>query len=170
MNSLLVWMDRYRRPLIVTLSAWSLIGLTAFLIPVGLPDSDARGDRQGELMGSTVGQFTAEDLKAFFDSRRWGVSLQEIDELLMRANQPGINPVLAEMGYVGLITTDATNAMILMLPEGEITRLELGDTLPDGRILASVTQNSLTLRDENQQEEVLLLFPEVPTDSTVEQN
>ncbi len=163
-------MNRYRRPLIVTLSAWSLIGLAAFLIPVGLPDSDVRGDRQGELMGSTVEQFTAEDLDAFFDSPRWGVSLREINDLLLGANQPGINPVLAEMGYVGLITTDETNAMILMLPEGEITRLELGDTLPDGRILASVTLNSLTLRDENQQEEVLLLFPEVPTDSTVEQN
>ena len=74
------------------------------------------------------------------------------------------------MGFVGLITTVERTAMILMLPEGEITRLELGATLPDGRILAAVTENSLTLRDENQQEEKLLLFPQVPTDSTVEQN
>ncbi len=170
MSRLNNWLNRYRRPLIVVLSAWSLTILAGLLIPVDLPDGGERGDRQNALLGATTEQLAAEDLTAFLDSRRWGVSLREISELRAGREQSAINPILAKMGFVGLITTVERTAMILMLPEGEITRLELGATLPDGRILAAVTENSLTLRDENQQEEKLLLFPQVRTDSTVEQN
>lgn len=170
MSRLNNWLNRYRRPLIVVLSAWSLTILAGLLIPVDLPDGGEHGGRQNALLGATSEQLTAEDLTAFLDSQRWGVSLREISELRAGREQSAINPILAKMGFVGLITTVERTAMILMLPEGEITRLELGATLPDGRILAAVTENSLTLRDENQQEEKLLLFPQVQTDSTVEQN
>ena len=39
-----------------------------------------------------------------------------------------------------------------------------GDTLPDGRILVSVADNSLTLQGENAPPEVLTLFPPLPAE------
>ena len=53
-------------------------------------------------------------------------------------------------------------AVLLALPEGEIVRMLPGDTLPDGRILVSVADNSLTLQGEGMPAEVLTLFPRLP--------
>ena len=77
------------------------------------------------------------------------------------AGQPGINPVLAKMGFVGLIVTGDRSAVLLASPEGGVGRFAPGDTLPDGRTLVSVTDNSLTLKGDGRSEEVLTLFPPV---------
>ena len=53
-------------------------------------------------------------------------------------------------------------AVLLALPQGEIVRMLPGDTLPDGRILVSVADNSLTLKGEGGPAEVLTLFPRLP--------
>ena len=124
MNGFFSFLNRYRRPIIVVLAAWSLTSLAALLIPVDQPDGDLRGDRHGYLIGSAAKQSTAEDLDAFFDSRRWGVSLREINDLLVGANQPGLNPVLAEMGYVGLIMVSGQNVPATEYCTGS------GDTCP----------------------------------------
>ena len=65
------------------------------------------------------------------------------------------------MGFVGLIVTQEPSAVLLASPDGGVARFAPGDTLPDGRTLVSVTDNSLTLRGEDLREEVLSLFPRV---------
>ena len=66
------------------------------------------------------------------------------------------------MGFVGLIAVQDERAVLLALPEGEIVRKLPGETLPDGRILVSVADNSLTLKGEGGPAEVLTLFPPLP--------
>ena len=97
--------------------------------------------------------------------------------------QRGLNPALVRMGLLGLIETRNATAVLLASPEvdgGGIIQLAPGDTLPDGRVLTSVTDNSITLTGradatggdadaeesrgtvteaERTHEEVLLLFP-----------
>ena len=52
------------------------------------------------------------------------------------------------MGFLGLIETGDVIAVLLADPEidgGGIVQLAPGDTLPDGRVLTAVTDNSITL-------------------------
>ena len=134
----------------------------ALATPVHLPEGGARTDPSNALPegGVDVGP---EDLDAFMASRRWGVSLNE-RAAPARQDEPAINPALVKMGYVGLIAGKDQNVVLLALPEGEIVRMMPGDTLPDGRILVSVTDNSLTLKGDGLSEDVLTLFPRVRTD------
>ena len=55
-------------------------------------------------------------------------------------------------------------AVLLALPEGDVVRMLPGDTLPDGRILVSATDNDLTLRSDDGRSEVLTLFPPLPAE------
>ena len=85
--------------------------------------------------------------------------------------EDALNPALAKMGFVGLIVTEGRSAVLLEAPEGGVARYAPGDTLPDGRTLVSVTDNSLTLKGDDSPEEVLTLFPPVrsgPTAGAVE--
>ena len=66
------------------------------------------------------------------------------------------------MGYVGLISTFESNEVLLLMPEGGTQRLTIGDSLPDGRELVAIDENSLTLKDAKQISELLVLFPELP--------
>ncbi len=105
-----------------------------------------------------------EDLDAFLENTRWGVSLREIFEQGDSQEQRSVNPVLREMGYVGLISTLERNEVLLLMPEGGTQRLTIGDSLPDGRELVAIDENSLTLKDAQQNSEVLVLFPELPAE------
>ncbi len=114
-----------------------------------------------------------EDLSSFTGSVRWGVSLEEILETIAEDDLAGrrLNPALRRMGFLGLIETGNVIAVLLASPSsggGSIVQLAPGDTLPDGRVLSSVTDNSITLiRSPDAAEtaanavdrEVLLLFP-----------
>ena len=97
-------------------------------------------------------------------SRRWGVSLNEQRTPPAEQDESAINPALVKLGYVGLIAAENQAAVLLALPEGEIVRMVPGDTLPDGRSLVSVTDNSLTLQGDGPSEDVLTLFPRIRTD------
>ena len=141
--------------------------LAALAMPVHLPEGSERTD-SSSILPEDVAESAPEDLGAFLASRRWGVSLQEIheaDAAKEKQTERSINPALAKMGFVGLIVTMDQSAVLLEAPEGGVARFAPGDTLPDGRILVSVTDNSLTLKGDDLSEEVLTLFPPIRTES-----
>ena len=149
------------------LGALAVLGATALLavaVPVGTPETAVR---EGAIDEQTITAAIAEeDLTAFLDTKRWGRSLREIQAERAAAAEDartnGLNPVLAEMGYVGLIVTKDRSAMLLTLPGGEIARLTLGERTPDGRTLSAISDNTLTLTSSDGSEEVLDLFPQPP--------
>ena len=148
---------RQRRWMIGASVLLSVTVLLAVLLPVSRPDGAAQRRAAGQDQGATL--VTEEALTAFLDSTRWGRSLREIQaeaDAARFANE--INPVLAEMGYVGLIVSSDDSAMLLKLLDGQVTRLALGDRTPDGRTLSSLTDNTLTLTGGDGSEEVLELF------------
>ena len=104
-----------------------------------------------------------EDLRDFMQSERWGVSLQEAQRqaAIAAGKLEGLNPELREMGFVGVLAVPQRTSILLTLEDGTVQRLDIGDRLPDGRSLAAVSDNRLTLTDANQQQYSLLLFPEV---------
>ena len=141
--------------------------VAALVVPVSLPEGSRAADSLSGLPEHGAGS-AREDLGAFLDSRRWGASLREILEAeAERARQAreaeqsesAINPILAQMSFVGLIVTGGESEVLLVAPEGGVARYAPGDTLPDGRALVSVTDNRLTLKGDDAPEEVLTLFP-----------
>ena len=147
------------RLLAAALLACCAAALAAIAIPVPVPESDATASTAADLGESVPHSAPGEDLGAFLASRRWGLSLQEIEQTEQEATV--INPVLAKMGFVGLIVSKDERAVLLRMPEGSVTRIAPGGTLPDGRTLVSVTDNELTLKAEGVPEEVLELFPRI---------
>ena len=147
--------------------------LAAVLAALAMPVSQPQGSGMTDTLNSLpehAGGSAHEDLGAFLDSRRWGASLREIleaeAERARKAREAeqlrtAINPVLAKMGFVGLIVTGDRSEVLLESPEGGVARYTPGETLPDGRTLVSVTDNSLTLKGDDTSEEVLTLFPPV---------
>lgn len=144
------------------LLAGCVTALVALEVPVRLPEGDATAD-PANLLTEELPDVAPEDLGAFMASQRWGTSLNEIIEARTEEEteqeEPALNPVLVKMGYIGLIVSGDQSAVLLALPDGGVARMTPGDTLPDGRTLVSITDNSLTLQSENLHEEVLLLFP-----------
>ena len=103
-----------------------------------------------------------EDLANFMRSKRWGISLEEAQrQAAIAAGLESLNPELREMGFVGVLAVPERTSILLTLEDGTVQRLDIGDQLPDGRSLAAVSDNRLTLMDANQQQYSLLLFPEV---------
>lgn len=147
------------------LLAGGAVVAAALAMPVRLPDASAGADPVAELPEGAV-EAVPEDLSAFLEIRRWGAPPEEPKEPEpVEEAAPALNPVLAEMGFVGLIAALDERAVLLALPEGDFVRMIPGDTLPDGRILVSVTDNSLTLQGEGQPAEVLTLFPRLPVET-----
>ena len=145
--------------------AGAAVVAAALTMPVGLPETAGNADPSAALPDAVV-EAAPEDLGTFLAIRRWGAPPEE--EKASEAPEeaaPTLNPVLAEMGFVGLIEVQDELAVLLALPEGDIVRMLPGDTLPDGRTLVSVSDNSLTLAGPGQPEEVLTLFPRLPADS-----
>lgn len=136
--------------------------LAALAAPVRLPEGAAMRDPSDGLP-EPVAEAAPEDLRAFLASRRWGVSLDELREAAAPPappeEEPAADPALAEMGYVGLIVANGRTEVLLTSPEGGVARVAPGGVLPDGRVLVSVTDNSLTIKGEDVPEEVLTLFP-----------
>ena len=143
--------------------------VAALAMPVDLPRGTEDTDSPSALPVDTAAS-APEDLGVFLDSRRWGASLREILEAAAEkarqaeaAGQPksAVNPALAKMGFIGLIVSGGRSEVLLEAPDGGVARFAPGDTLPDGRTLVTVTDNSLTLKGEDSPEEVLTLFPRV---------
>ena len=131
----------------------------ALAMPVRLPEGTAATD-VAERLPEAHPEVAPEDLGAFLEIRRWGPPPAE--PAPVEEAEPTLNPVLAEMGFVGLIAVQDERAVLLALPEGGIVRMLPGDTLPDGRTLVSVSDNSLTLEAEGGPAEVFTLFPPLP--------
>ena len=142
------------------LAAGALVA-AAFEMPVRAPESPESAEFDARLPEAPL-PGSPEDLSAFLEIRRWGSPPPEPTKPEPEAAEesvPVLNPVLAEMGFVGLIATEDERAVLLALPEGQIVRMLPGDTLPDGRILVSVADNSLTLKGDGVVAEELTLFP-----------
>lgn len=154
-------MAAWRRAAVVLLAGGATVA-AALATPVTLPEAGRTAD-PGDLLPEAWSEPEPEDLGAFLESRRWGVFAEEKVEEEPPPEEPALNPVLASMGFVGLIETGDESAVLLESPEGGITRVAPGETLPDGRVLVSVTDNHLTLKGEGVPEEVLTLFPPVPS-------
>ena len=133
----------------------------ALAMPVPLSEGVAATD-PAERLPEAPFEAAPEDLGAFLEIRRWGPPPAAPEPEAVEEATPALNPILAEMGFVGLIAVQDERAVLLALPEGEIVRMLPGDTLPDGRILVSVADNSLTLAGEGGPAEVLTLFPRLP--------
>ena len=168
-----------RRPqgiAIAVIAAILVTVLAAFAIPPGVSGADAATDGRGAF-ASNLPDAAPEDLSAFVASGRWGVSFEALMEAVAaeEMSRRGLNPALRRMGFLGLIEAGDAIAVLLASPEpdiGGIIQLAPGDTLPDGRVLAAVTDNSITLVSgldgtgpavdldaAGAHREVLLLFP-----------
>ena len=143
------------------LLAGAAVAAAALAMPVAAPETGAHAAAPAAMPEAAVAA-APEDLSALLDIRRWGELPPESKPEPVEAPGPALNPVLAEMGFVGLIAAGDERAVLLALPEGEIVRMLPGDTLPDGRILVSVADNSLSLEAAGGATEVLTLFPPLP--------
>ena len=146
--------------------------LAAFVLPPGVRVADAATDGPGGL-ARDLPAAVPEDLSRFVDSERWGVSLADVLAEVAAENlaRRGLNPELRRMGFLGLIETRDATAVLIADPDlddGDIIELAPGDTLPDGRVLTAVTDNSITLSrgsedaadaEAGARRQVLLLFP-----------
>ena len=143
---------------------WSSALLFGLLWPLPSTDRAESLEFSQQAGVRTDTDINPENLDAFLENTRWGISLREIFEQAAGQEQRSVNPVLREMGYVGLISTLGSNEVLLLMPEGGTQRLTIGDSLPDGRELVAIDENSLTLKDAKQNHEVLVLFPELPAE------
>ena len=107
-----------------------------------------------------------EELGSLLAGRRWGA----VDSLPrdpvepkvpVHSPAPTMNPELQKINFVGLITVQDQRSVLLTVPNVGIERFVAGDMLPDGRMLVSVTSDSLTIKAEGLPEEELHLFPSV---------
>lgn len=112
----------------------------------------------------------ARELDDFLAMARWGRPAYDAERARREAEAArlaaeaaaaasGLNPVLARLGVIGISTTVDSRAVLLTKPDGDGERLTVGGTLPDGRVLVSVTANSVVLEDADGGREELLLFP-----------
>ena len=164
-----------RATAVVVIAAILLTVLAAFAIPPGVSAADAADGSRGAF-ASDLPDAAPEDLSAFVAGGRWGVSFEALMETVAaeELSRRGLNPALRRMGFLGLIEAGDAIAVLLASPEpdaGGIVQLAPGDTLPDGRVLAAVTDNSITLVSSpdgtlpadldapGAHREVLLLFP-----------
>ena len=155
-------MAAWRRAAVVLLAGGATLAV-ALAMPVTLPEA-GRTAESGDVLPESLSDPEPEQLGGFLESRRWGVFVEEkAAEEPPPPEEPALNPALARMGFVGLIVTGDESAVLLESPEGGITRVAPGEILPDGRTLVSVTDNHLTLKGEGVPEEMLTLFPPVPS-------
>ena len=163
------WRHRQRNLLLGFVATAAALIVLAWLLPIPNPVATAvNADRP---LSDVPQNPPPENLTAFLDVNRWGVSLREInariaeEEAQRQGRRPGLNPALKALGYVGLVVEADANTVLLTTTEGTVARLEPGDPLPDGRILAAVAGHSVTLRDAGGGVEVLELFPRPPVEA-----
>lgn len=159
------WLHAYRSHLRWFLAAVLVLAALAWLLPISNSvDTDSNADRP---LGDAPRHQPPEDLTAFVDVKRWGISLRQVNERIAEEEAQGLgrlNPALRELGYVGLVVEADANTVLLTTTEGDVARLESGDALPDGRVLTKVGGNSITLRAASGGEvEVLEMFPRPST-------
>ena len=164
------WLQAHRNLVLAFAGTAAAVIVLAWLLPIPNPAADAASaDRP---LSGIPQNPPPEDLTAFLDVDRWGLSLREInariaeEEALRQGRGPGLNPALKALGYVGRVLQADANTVLLTTAEGTIARLGTGEVLPDGRVLASVDGNSISLRSaDTGAVEVLELFPRAPVEA-----
>ena len=149
-----------RKRLLIVLGIWAGAVLVAFIWPVSSPpplSAPAQIPSPRDIASAPT-----EDLEGFVQSTRWGISFEEAERrAAAAAGLDRLNPELREMGFVGLFAVPDRTSILLILEDGTVQRFHVGEALPDGRVLAEVVENRLTLTDANQQPYELVLFPEI---------
>ena len=157
---------RTRKLAAIGLGIWAATALLAFLWPLAEPPQLDGSQENMDASGPAAPP--KEDLNSFLRSTRWGVSLAEMQareaeaaEAAKAAKTRQLNPELRKMGFVGFFMVPEQTSILLVMENGAIKRFNLGDALPDGRTLAKVDENRLTLSGPDEQKHELLLFPEI---------
>lgn len=135
----------------------------ALAIPVPMPEGALQANTVavvGPPADTARAALPAEDFGALLASRRWGTDAPEPRPVA----EPAVPPALVDLHYLGTVAVGERRVVLLDLPEIGIVRFGPGDTLPDGRVLVSIADDSLTLKAEDRPEEVLALFPPVAAD------
>ena len=165
------FLSGWRRWLLGALACCMTIA-AAYAMPIPEPEAvvTVRSAAVDALSIDVASLAAGEDPGSILASRRWGnaqPSSENIVEPMATAPEPvpTINPELLKMNFVGLITVQDQRTVLLAVPSAGIERFVAGDELPDGRILVSVTDNSLTIKAEDLPEEELLLFPSIANDA-----
>ena len=158
---------RGRKRLLTVFGIWVGAVLLAFIWPLSSPPQLSALTEIPE--PRDIGSVPAENLEGFVQSTRWGISFDEAQRrAAVAAGLDRLNPELREMGFVGLFAVPDRTSILLILEDGTVQRFHVGDALPDGRVLAEVAENRLTLTDANQQPYELVLFPEIASASDPE--
>ncbi|MCE2425949.1 MAG: hypothetical protein J4F45_12775 [Pseudomonadales bacterium] len=136
-----------------------LFGLTLGLVwPLPGVDSGAATAPTGP--GSTPADLPADAFEGLLATTRWGrIPAAPTSEEVTLAEEDGLNPELAKLGYVGNTEVGDDIAVLLQAPDGRVTRYLPGEAIPDGRILVEADDNAVTLESTGGEHEVLVLFP-----------
>ena len=160
-----------RRWLVLAFSCCATIA-AASLIPIHVPETPlpAREAPIVPLSAEVAATADREDLGALLSNRRWGdfssrPRKSDMPTVADPPSRPAMNPELLKMNYVGLIAVQDQRIVLIKVPGVGIVRYVSGDTLPDGRVLVSVTDKSLKLKAEGLPEEELMLFPPARSNS-----
>lgn len=164
------WLRRHGRLLAAAACLLVATVVAALAIPVRQP-ATAGASQQPWVEDALAAAATAdEDLTPLLDSVRWGTSLREVlaaqtaalaaESALPAATEQGA-AALNQVRFVGYIAAPQRRAALLALPDGEVVRVAPGESLRDGRAVASVSDRSLTLTALGDGEQVLPLFPPV---------
>lgn len=147
----------HRRPA-VRVAILGLVGLAVGLVwPLPDIDTGAAGAPPGR--GATPIGLPQDALDRLLATPRWGrvpaLDASGDDQ----AEDAGLNPELAKLGYVGNTEVGEDIAVLLQATDGGVARYLPGDALPDGRILVAAHDNAVTLEGTGGEREVLVLFP-----------
>ena len=135
--------------------------------PLSGPPPPSSPPGPSDIAAATSAQSKA--LEGFLAMTRWGrppydperAQREREEQAALEAALGGINPELARLGVIGITSVANRHAVRLRKSAGAIVRLLDGDALPDGRVLISVSANSLVLENADGLRQELLLFSRV---------
>ncbi len=150
---------RLRRHPLARVVFLAVLGIVLGLVwPV--PGSSTPAGTAPPGIGAVPSPVLEADLADLLATSRWGAPAQgNAPTAAPEEDENALNPELAAIGFVGVTAAGADLAVLLASPDGRIVRVLPGDALPDGRFLAAVTDNAVTLEDADGEREVLVLFP-----------
>lgn len=169
---------RYRWPVGPVLLACLAAGLAGLLLPT-LPSGQIGDDEIGSLLAAAPAAPEPDDgLEGFLAMRRWGGSADGgADDAEANGDAAAeLDPTAAallEIGFVGVTFVEDEYAVLIDLSvaaapsppddassdtRAGIVRLLAGDTLPDGRTLAAIEPDALTLATPDGGKQELRLF------------
>ena len=176
----IAWQDRirqafrYRWPVVPILLVALAVAVAGLAIPVGSSNGGIDRMTRSTLPDQDRNPAPAENLRGFLNIDRWGApAAQEEPEPVEEPADPvGLNPALQGIGFIGVTFKEDEYAVLLNLsavtrkdPEDTRTELEAGmvrllagETLPDGRRLVAIADDSLTLANLDGEQEEHLLF------------